>query len=408
MLKNKKVNCSGLLVWMYIACLPHRRQRGIKGGEWVGTMERRKIPPLKRKAFLTPRTWLRRRLWQLVPKLPNASPRRGRWGKPIVRANTYILILSCLLFFAPLPLAAGDEKPVELLHVSYDVTRELFQEINALYEAGHNVKINMSHAGSGKQARAVMDGLPADIVTLALPYDIDVLAERTDLVSKNWRGEFPNGAVPFSSTIVFLVRKGNPKNIRDWNDLTRGDVKIVAPNPQVSGGARWIYLAAWGYAVKRMNADEVAAKEFIKKLYSHVPVLDAGARASTMTFVQRGQGDVLLAWENEAHIAASKDKGKFEIVNPSLSISAQAVVAVVKAKQKRKQNLDAAREYVNFLFTEEAQAIVLKHYLRPAADKVRQDNMELFQMEEIFGDWKTAQARHFDKGGIFDEIYSGK
>lgn len=305
----------------------------------------------------------------------------------------------------------------ELLNVSYDPTRELYQALNDVFakewqaKTGETITIQQSHGGSGKQARAVIDGLEADVVTLALAYDIDAIAKK-GLIAPDWQKHLANNSSPYTSTIVFLVRKGNPKGIKDWSDLIKPGVQVITPNPKTSGGARWNYLAAWGYALHKNNKDETAARNFVADLYRNVPVLDTGARGSTVTFVERGIGDVLLAWENEAFLALKEfGNDKFEIVAPSESILAEPPVAivdeVVDAKGTRKQ----AEAYLNFLYSPEAQEIVAKNSYRPRDAAVQAKykdafpQIPLFTIDDEFGGWKKAQETHFADGGIFDQIY---
>ena len=310
--------------------------------------------------------------------------------------------------------AAAD---ITLLNVSYDPTRELYQDINSAFakdykaKTGDNVKIRQSHGGSGKQARSVIDGLDADVVTLALAYDIDAIAAHGSL-SKDWEKRLPHNSSPYTSTIVFLVRKGNPKGIKDWNDLIKPGVSVITPNPKTSGGARWNHLAAWGYALRQPGGNEASAKEFLKKLYKNVPVLDSGARGATTTFVERGIGDVLIAWENEAFLAV-KELGptKFDIVTPSVSILAEPPVAVVDKVVDKRGTRKVAEAYLNFLYTDEAQDIIAKNYYRPATPKAAKryagqfPNVKLFTIQEVAGGWTAAQKAHFADGGIFDQIY---
>jgi len=301
---------------------------------------------------------------------------------------------------------------VTLLNVSYDPTRELYQEINTAFTAqwkktGQNVTIKQSHGGSGKQARAVIDGLEADVVTLALAYDIDAIAEK-GLIKPGWQKELPHNSSPYTSTIVFLVRKGNPKQIKDWNDLVKPGISVITPNPKTSGGARWNYLAAWGYALKQPGGNEAKAKEFVKQLYKNVPVLDSGARGSTNTFVQRGQGDVLLAWENEAFLAINElGPGKFEVVTPPVSILAEPPVTVVDKVVEKRGTKGVAEAYLKFLYSDEGQKIAAKHYYRPINKKIPTNlaHLKLFTIDDIFGGWRTAQKTHFSDGGVFDQIY---
>jgi sulfate/thiosulfate transport system substrate-binding protein len=309
-----------------------------------------------------------------------------------------------------------------LLNVSYDPTRELYKAVNQAFakdwkaKTGETVTIEQSHGGSGKQARAVVDGLQADVVTLALAADIDQIA-KAGKIEADWQKRLGNNSSPYSSTIVFLVRKGNPKNIKDWNDLVKDGVSVITPNPKTSGGARWNYLAAWAYADERFGHSEDKDKDFIKKLYGNVPVLDTGARGSTTTFAQRGIGDVLLAWENEAFLALDElGADKFEIVVPSLSIKAEPPVAVVDEVVDAKGTRKVAEAYLNFLYTPEAQKIIAHSYYRPSdpksadpKDLARFSDVKLVSIDDpLFGGWSKTQARHFDEGGIFDQIYQPK
>ena len=308
--------------------------------------------------------------------------------------------------------AAAPAAPTELLNVSYDPTRELYQQINGAFAKAWKqpITIKQSHGGSGKQARAVIDGLPADVVTLALAYDIDEIAKK-GLIAGNWQSRLPNNSTPYYSTIVLLVRHGNPKHIQDWDDLIRPDVKVITPNPKTSGGARWNYLAAWGYAQKKYGSPE-KAKLFMAKLFRNVPVLDSGARGATTTFVERGQGDVLIAWENEALLATNKlGRGKFDIVVPSVSILAEPPVAVVDKVVDKHGTRAAAEAYLKFLYTPEAQEIIARNYFRPrnpqvaAKYKAQFPNLKLFTIDRNFGGWAKAQALHFNDGGLFDQEY---
>ncbi|WP_425463940.1 sulfate ABC transporter substrate-binding protein [Paenibacillus taihuensis] len=313
------------------------------------------------------------------------------------------------------PEASG---PVELLNVSYDPTRELYEAYNKLFAAywktEHNqeVTIKQSHAGSGAQSRAVIDGLDADVVTLALGYDIDAIADK-GLIDKDWQQKFDNNSSPYTSTIVFLVRKGNPKGIKDWNDLVKPGVQVITPNPKTSGGARWNYLAAWGYALKQNNDDEEKAKEFVKALFKNVPVLDSGARGSTTTFVEKGIGDVLLAWENEALLSV-KELGpdKFDIVYPSISILAEPPVAVVDKNVDKKGTREVAEAYLDYLYTEEAQKLVAQNFYRPQLASVAEQfadqfpDIPMLNIDDDFGGWAQAQKKHFADGGVFDQIYA--
>jgi sulfate transport system substrate-binding protein len=306
-----------------------------------------------------------------------------------------------------------------ILNVSYDPTRELYQEFNAAFaehweeKTGETVTVRMSHGGSGKQARAVIDGLEADVVTLALAYDIDAIAERTTLIPGDWQSRLAHDSAPYTSTIVFLVRKGNPKGIHDWDDLTKPGVAVITPNPKTSGGARWNYLAAWGYAVRKWSGDETRAREFVGAIYSNVPVLDTGARGSTTTFVQRGIGDVLLAWENEAFLAVNElGPDEFEIIVPSVSILAQPPVTVVDGNAVENETLEVSQAYLEFLYSPTGQRLAAKHYYRPVApehaareDLERFPDVERFTVNEVFGGWQEAQRTHFADGGIFDQVY---
>jgi sulfate/thiosulfate-binding protein len=305
-----------------------------------------------------------------------------------------------------------------LLNVSYDPTREFYKAINEAFaakwqaETGEEVTIEQSHGGSGKQARSVIDGLEADVVTLALAYDIDAIAQNSDLLAKDWQARLPNSASPYTSTIVFLVRKGNPKAIKDWPDLVKDDVQVITPNPKTSGGARWNYLAAWAYALKQNGGDEAKAQQFVANLYSRVPVLDTGARGSTTTFVQRGIGDVLLAWENEAFLAINElGADQVEIVVPSSSILAQPPVAIVDKNVDDHGTRKAAEAYLQFLYSPEAQEIAAKNFYRPtdqavaAKYKSQFPEIPLVTIDDTFGGWQEAQKKHFVDGGIFDQIY---
>ncbi|MBE7482650.1 MAG: sulfate ABC transporter substrate-binding protein [Polyangiaceae bacterium] len=310
---------------------------------------------------------------------------------------------------------------VTLLNVSYDPTRELYTDVNAAFakhwqeKHGVRVTINQSHGGSGKQARSVIDGLEADVVTLALAFDIDALHEQAQLIPADWQKRLPESSAPYTSTIVLLVRKGNPKGIKDWGDLARDDVAVITPNPKTSGGARWNYLAAWGYALRQPGGNEQTAQSFVEKLVRRVPVLDSGARGSTTTFVERGIGDVLITWENEAILAlAQAGKDKLEIVVPSLSILAEPPVAVVDKFVDKHGTRAVAQGYLEFLYTKEGQELVAKHHYRPRDREVLERHasqfpkLQLFTIDEVFGGWKKAQAAHFADGAVFDRIYQPK
>lgn len=305
-----------------------------------------------------------------------------------------------------------------MMNVSYDPTREFYEEYNALFarhwkdKTGADVKIMQSHGGSGKQARSVIDGLKADVVTLALAYDIDVIADKGGLLNSDWQSKFPRNSSPYNSTIVFLVKKGNPKNIKDWGDLIRPDVQVITPNPKTSGGARWNYMAAWAYAKSAFGDNEVKMKEFVGTLYKNVPVLDTGARGSTTTFVQRGIGDVLIAWENEAFLAQREiGRGQFEIVIPSMSILAEPPVAVIDKNAAAHGTTQLATEYLSYLYSAPAQELAAKHFYRPGDETVREKVAAQFPAVRMvtiseLGGWKEVQKKHFDDGGVFDQIYA--
>ncbi|MFH1680854.1 MAG: sulfate ABC transporter substrate-binding protein [Candidatus Eisenbacteria bacterium] len=315
------------------------------------------------------------------------------------------------------PAGTGWAKDTTILNVSYDPTRELYQEYNDAFakmwreKTGQSVAINQSHGGAGKQARAVMDGLEADVVTLALAYDIDMIA-KIGLIPVSWQSRLPHNSCPYTSTIVFLVRTGNPKGIRDWDDLARPGIAVITPNPKTSGGARWNYLAAWGYALAKHDNDESAARDLVGKIYENVPVLDTGARGSTITFVERGIGDVLIAWENEALLVVNEmSPGGFEIVAPSLSILAEPPVTVIDRVVDRRGTREIAAAYLEYLYSPAGQEIAAKHYYRPRTESVaekyadRFPEVKLFTIDEVFGGWKEAQSTHFAEGGVFDRIY---
>ena len=322
---------------------------------------------------------------------------------------------------ASLVLAGGPSHTLAdttILNVSYDPTREFYQEFNEAFaehwqqQTGEEITIQQSHGGAGKQARAVIDGLEADVVTLALAYDIDEIAARSGWLPKNWQSRLPHNSSPYTSTIVFLVRKGNPKGIQDWGDLVKEDVQVITPNPKTSGGARWNYLAAWAWALRQPGGDDQKAQAFVAKLYQHVPVLDTGARGSTTTFVQRGIGDVLLAWENEAFLALEElGPDQFEIVVPSLSILAEPPVTLVDHVADKHGTREVAQAYLEYLYSPTGQALAAKHFYRPVApehadpaDLERFPEVELITIDDVFGGWQEAQSRHFAEGGIFDQI----
>ncbi len=314
--------------------------------------------------------------------------------------------------------AKGDA--IMLTNVSYDPTRELYQAINPLFaakwqkETGQTLDFRMSHGGSGKQSRSIIDGLDADVATLALAYDIDAIADKAKLLPTDWQKALPDNSAPYTSTIVLLVRKGNPKKIKDWGDLVRPGVEVITPNPKTSGGARWNFLAAWAYG-RKAGGSEAAAQDFVAKLYANVPVLDSGARGSTTTFVERGIGDVLISWENEAFLAEKElGKGKFEIVAPSISVLAEPTVAVVTENAKKHGTEKVAEAYLRYLYTPEAQSVIAQNFYRPrdtavaAKFKVQFPQLELVTIDGAFGGWRKAQATYFDDGGIFDEITANK
>jgi sulfate/thiosulfate-binding protein len=324
------------------------------------------------------------------------------------------LTLAGALFVA----ASAIAKDVELLNVSYDPTRELYVEYNAAFakhwkeKTGQAVSVKQSHGGSGKQARAVIDGLNADVVTLALAYDVDAIADKAKLFPADWQKRLPQNSAPYTSTINFLVRKGNPKGIKDWDDLIKPGVSVVTPNPKTSGGARWNYLAAWGFALQKYGNDQAKAKDFVAKLFKNVPVLDSGARGATTTFVQREIGDVLISWENESFLAVKEfGKDKFEIITPSISILAEPSVAVVEKTAKKKGTLEVAQEYLSYLYSDVGQDIAGRNFYRPRSEKIAAKyatqfpKVKLITIDEVFGGWKKAQKEHFDDGGVFDQIF---
>jgi sulfate/thiosulfate-binding protein len=329
-----------------------------------------------------------------------------------------IAAVTLIALAASTAFAAG---PVKLLNVSYDPTRELYQDFNAAFakywkaKTGVDVTINQSHGGSGSQSRSVIDGLQADVVTLGLAYDIDAIAEKAKALPADWQTRMPNNSTPYTSTIVFLVRKGNPKHIADWNDVVRTGVSVITPNPKTSGGARWSYLAAWGYALRHNNNDEAKARAFVTRLFKNVPVLDSGARGSTTTFAQRGIGDVLLSWENEAHLALKEfGADKFQIVYPSESILAEPPVAVVDKNAAKHGTTEVAKAYLDYLYTDEGQEIAARNFYRPRNEKVAAKyagnfpTLTLFTIDQLFGGWQKAQKTYFADGGVFDQIYQAK
>lgn len=338
--------------------------------------------------------------------------------------NTRILVslfLALAVTGCSKPSSASASQSITLLNVSYDPTRELYEDFNAAFakqweaKTGAKLTVKQSHGGSGKQARAVIDGLEADVVTLALAYDVDMLHDKAQLIPEGWQARLPNNSSPYTSTIVFVVRKGNPKAIHDWDDLVREGVSVITPNPKTSGGARWNYLAAWGYALRKPGGDEAKAQAFVEALFRNVPVLDSGARGSTTTFAERGQGDVLIAWENEAFLL-TQDVGKdqFEIVVPSVSILAEPPVTVVDKNVEKRGTKAAAEAYLQYLYSDKGQEIAAKHYYRPRSQAVAAKyashfpKLSLFTIDEVFSGWKKAQKAHFDDGGVFDRIYAPK
>ena len=320
-------------------------------------------------------------------------------------------VLAALVSVTSFGVAAKD-----FLNVSYDPTRELYEDVNKQFGAywkqrtGQDINFKQSHGGSGKQARSVIDGLGADVVTLALAADIDVIAEKAKLLPTNWQKKLPNNSTPYTSTIVFLVRKGNPQGIKDWGDLIKPGVGIITPNPKTSGGARWNYLAAWAWAKHQPAGNDAKAQEFVRKIYKNTKVLDSGARGATTTFAERGIGDVLLAWENEAHLAIREQPGKFEIVTPSLSILAEPPVAIVEKNAEKDGNLNLAKAYLNYLYSPAGQEIAAKNFYRPRNTSVLKKNaatfkpLKLVTIDKEFGGWTKVQKQHFENGGVFDQI----
>lgn len=331
--------------------------------------------------------------------------------------HRFFKTLSASIVLAASLVGPTQAKDLTLLNVSYDPTREFYREYNETFTkywqdaTGDTVTVRQSHGGAGSQARAIIDGLDADVATLALAYDIDQFHKKAGLIPADWQQRLPNNSAPYTSTIVLLVRTGNPKNIQGWDDLVRDDVEVITPNPKTSGGARWNYLAAWGYALKKYNGDQTKAFEFVRDIYKRVPVLDSGARGSTNTFVQRGIGDVLIAWENEALLSAEKlGKGKFEIIVPSISILAEPPVTIIDKNVDRKGTREVAQAYLERLYTDDAQRLAAKHYYRPSNPKIAKEfsdafpDVNLFTVNEVFGNWTQAQETHFNDGGKFDEI----
>jgi sulfate/thiosulfate transport system substrate-binding protein len=322
------------------------------------------------------------------------------------------IVALCLL------VATASARDIQLLNVSYDATREFYQQYDSAFasywraKTGDNVIVKMSHGGSGKQAQLVIAGLDADVVTLALAYDIDAIAQQTQLLPAGWQKQFPGDSAPYTSTIVFLVRKGNPKNIHDWDDLVKPGISVVTPNPKTSGAARWAFLAAYAYALEKNGHDDAKARDFVKQLYQNVPVLDSGARGATITFAQHQIGDVLLSWENEAYMAVkSFGPNQFQIVTPSFSILAEPTVAVLDKVAKKHGTLDVARAYLEYLYSDEGQELAVKNFYRPRNPKIAAKyssqfpHLKMVTVEEEFGGWEKAQQTHFADGGTFDQIY---
>jgi sulfate transport system substrate-binding protein len=330
----------------------------------------------------------------------------------MLRIATLVLLALCLA------ACSGDSNGKVLRNVSYDPTREFYQDVNTRFAAewkqktGETVTIEQSHGGSGKQARSVIDGLEADVVTLALAFDIDAIAERARLLPANWQTRLPSKSCPYTSTIVFVVRKGNPKGVQDWDDLVRPGVSVITPNPKTSGGARWNYLAAWGYALRKNGGDEAKAREFVAALYRNVPVLDSGARGATTTFAQRKLGDVFLSWENEARMAVKEfASDSLEIVMPTMSVQAEPPVTLVDGVVDRNGNRRVAEAYLNFLYSDEGQVLAARHFFRPLSGEsakragVTFPAIQLFTVEEVAGGWKKAHEKHFIDNGLFDQVY---
>jgi sulfate transport system substrate-binding protein len=332
--------------------------------------------------------------------------------------KNFSLIRAVLSFVVLASVLGAEAQAQRLLNVSYDPTREFYNDYNAVFanywkvKTGTSVSIRQSHGGSGKQARSVIDGLQADVVTLALAFDIDAIADKGKLLPADWQKKLPHNSAPYASTIVFLVRRGNPKGIKDWDDLVRAGVAVITPNPKTSGGARWNYLAAWAFALNKHGGDEAKARDFVAQLFKHVPVLDSGARGATTTFAQRGIGDVFISWENEAYLALKEfGAAKFEVITPSLSILAEPPVAVVE-KVARKRGTEAlARAYLEFLYSEQGQDLVGKHFYRPRSEQAAAKYatqfkpIKLVTIDEVFGGWQKAQKTHFSDGAIFDQIF---
>ena len=336
--------------------------------------------------------------------------------KKKLRSLCLAAVLGIAVFTGVCSYDAGAGSDVHIINVSYDPTRELYESYNKIFqehwkeETGQDVDVIQSHGGSGKQALEVINGLQADVVTLALEYDINAIQD-AGMIDEGWKEELPDDSAPYTSTIVFLVRKGNPKNIQDWDDLIRDDVDVITPNPKTSGGARWNYLAAWAYAQKAYNNQEDKMEEFIKKLYQNVLALDSGARSATTSFVENGQGDVLIAWENEAFLSVQDDPDEFEIINPSISVLAQPSVAVVDEVAENRGTEDIAKEYLNYLYSDDAQRIAAENYYRPVNEEILKEYSDVFDLTmelktiDDFGGWQEVQRKHFADGGVFDRIY---
>ena len=336
--------------------------------------------------------------------------------KKKLRSLCLAAVLGIAVFTGVCSYDAGAGSDVHIINVSYDPTRELYESYNKIFqehwkeETGQDVDVIQSHGGSGKQALEVINGLQADVVTLALEYDINAIQD-AGMIDEGWKEELPDDSAPYTSTIVFLVRKGNPKNIQDWDDLIRDDVDVITPNPKTSGGARWNYLAAWAYAQKAYNNQEDKMEEFIKKLYQNVLVLDSGARSATTSFVENGQGDVLIAWENEAFLSVQDDPDEFEIINPSISVLAQPSVAVVDEVAENRGTEDIAKEYLNYLYSDDAQRIAAENYYRPVNEEILKEYSDVFDLTmelktiDDFSGWQEVQEKHFADGGIYDQIY---
>jgi sulfate/thiosulfate-binding protein len=337
--------------------------------------------------------------------------------KLLIILASIVAVGTTSLFLSSCEKKEDDGDSLKLLNVSYDPTRELYSDFNKLFivhwkeKTGKTIEIEQSHGGAGKQTRSIIDGLEADVATLALSYDIDFISKKTGILPANWQSRLPGNSCPYTSTIVFVVRKGNPKGIKDWDDLVKPGIGVITPNPKTSGGARWNYLAAWAYAEIKNGGNELATKDFIRRLYKNVPVLDSGARGSTMTFAQRKMGDVCLLWENEAFLIQKEFPGETEIIVPSISILAEPPVTVLDENTKKHGTTELAKAYLEFLYTPEAQDLIAKHFYRPRDPTVAAKyaavfpKLKLVTINDQFGGWQKAQAKHFDEGGTFDRIY---